>query len=26
MLADSIPERVGPRVVEAALEVADALG
>ncbi|WP_405729578.1 helix-turn-helix domain-containing protein [Streptomyces sp. NBC_01537] len=25
MLADSIPERVGPRVVEAALEVADAL-
>ncbi|MDX6313435.1 MAG: hypothetical protein QOF44_2899 [Streptomyces sp.] len=25
MLADAIPERVGPRVVEAALEVADAL-
>jgi DNA-binding IclR family transcriptional regulator len=25
MLADSVPERVGPRVVEAALEVADAL-
>jgi DNA-binding IclR family transcriptional regulator len=25
MLTDSIPERVGPRVVEAALEVADAL-
>ncbi|MCW2874518.1 helix-turn-helix domain-containing protein [Actinacidiphila oryziradicis] len=25
MLADSVPERVGPRVVEAAVEVADAL-
>jgi DNA-binding IclR family transcriptional regulator len=25
MLADSVPERVGPRVVEASLEVADAL-
>lgn len=25
MLADSVPERVGPRVVEAAIEVADAL-
>jgi hypothetical protein len=25
MLADSVPERVGPRVVDAAREVADAL-
>jgi hypothetical protein len=26
MLSDAVPERVGPRVVEAAREVAEALG